>query len=95
VPNVLSQVLVHVFHLNIVTIVIRCPWLLFNAKWAAGNSIIARKQITFQGNDDDVHFVQDQHALMDLSKQQSMCRHVALHWHIILIPSQQAFALSP
>ena len=47
-----------------------------------------------------VRFVLDQHAELDFYsasslKQQSTDRHVALLGHIILIPSQPVFALSP
>jgi hypothetical protein len=47
-----------------------------------------------------VRFVLDQHAELDfystsLLKQQSVGRHVAPLGHIILIPSQPVFALSP
>ena len=48
-----------------------------------------REQVTFwwdDVHDDDVHFVLDQ---------QSAGRHVDPLGHIILIPSQQVFALSP
>ena len=48
----------------------------------------------------EVRFVLDQHALLDFYrasslKQQSADRHVTLLGHIILIPSQPVFALSP
>jgi hypothetical protein len=51
-------------------------------------------------NDDEVHFVLDQDAELDFYsasslKQQSADRHVATLGHIILIPSQPVFALSP
>jgi hypothetical protein len=53
-----------------------------------------------QWNDDDICFVLDQHADLDFYsaislKQQSAGRHVAPLWHIILIPSQQVFVLTP
>jgi hypothetical protein len=49
---------------------------------------------------DEVRFVLDQHAELDFYsasslKQQSAGRHVASLGHIILIPSQSIFALSP
>ena len=58
------------------------------------------RQINFEWNDDEVHFVQDQRAYFDfysarLLKQQSADRHVVPLGHIILIPSQPVFALSP
>ena len=51
-------------------------------------------------DDDEVRFVPDQHADMDFYcasslKQQSADRYVAPLRHIILIPSQPVFALSP
>jgi hypothetical protein len=50
--------------------------------------------------DDEVRFAPDQHAELDFysalsPKQQSAGRHVAPLGHIILIPSQPIFALSP
>jgi len=53
-----------------------------------------------QWNDGDVSFVLDQHAELDLYsasslKQQSAGRQVAPLAHIILIPSQAVFALTP
>jgi hypothetical protein len=56
--------------------------------------------INFQWDDDEVRFVLDQHAELDFYsasslKQQSAGRHVAPLGHIILIPSQPVFALSP
>jgi len=50
-------------------------------------------------NDDEVRFVLDQHALLDIYsasslKQQSVDRQIAPLGHIILIPSQPVFALS-
>jgi hypothetical protein len=53
-----------------------------------------------QWDDDEVGFVLDKHAELDFYsasplKQQSAGRHVAPLWHIILIPSQLVFALSP
>ena len=54
----------------------------------------------WEDDDDEVCFVIDQHAELDfysasLLKQQSADRHVAPLKHIILIPSQPVFALSP
>ena len=48
--------------------------------------------------DNDVHIVLDQHVYLDfivLTEQQYMDTHVAPLEHIILIPSQPLFALSP
>jgi hypothetical protein len=57
------------------------------------------EQVNFQWNDDEVHFVLDQHAESDFYsaislKQQSAGRHVAPLGHIILILSQPVSALS-
>ena len=51
-------------------------------------------------HDDEVYFVLEKHAELDIysasqQKQQSVCRHVAPLWHIILIPSQPVFAFTP
>jgi hypothetical protein len=60
-----------------------------------------REQFNFQWDDDEVRFVLDQHAKLDFYsavsslKEQSAGRHVAPLEHIILIPSQPVFALSP
>ena len=56
--------------------------------------------INFQWDDDEVRFVLDQETEFDCYsasslKQQSAGRHVAPLGHIILIPSQSAFVLSP
>ena len=55
---------------------------------------------SFQRDDDEVRFVLDQHAELDFYsasslKQHSEDSHVAPLGHIILIPSQPVFALSP
>ena len=57
------------------------------------------EQNNFQWDVDEVCFVLDHHAGLDLYsasslKQQSADRHVAPLWHIILIPSKPVFALS-
>jgi hypothetical protein len=59
-----------------------------------------REQVNFQWDDDEIHFILDQLAELDLHsasslQQQSVGRHVAPLGHIILIPSQLVFALSP
>ena len=58
------------------------------------------EQVNFQWDDDDVHFVLDQHTDLDIYnaislKQQSAGTHVAPLGHATLIPSQPVFALSP
>jgi hypothetical protein len=63
-------------------------------------SLLAPKTFNCQLDDDDIRFIQDQHTELDFYsvsslKQQSAGRHVALLGHIILIPNQPGFALSP
>jgi hypothetical protein len=58
------------------------------------------EQVNIKWDDDKVRFVLDQHAELDFYsarslKQQSTDRHGAPLGHIILIPSQPLFALSP
>jgi len=58
------------------------------------------EQVNFQWDDDEVCSVLDQHAELDFYsasslKQLFVCRHIAPLWHIIVILSQQVFALSP
>ena len=57
-------------------------------------------KLIFNWNDDEVRFVLDQHGELDLYgasslKQQSAGRRVAPLGHIILIPIQRVFAISP
>jgi biotin synthase-like enzyme len=64
------------------------------------SAISWREQAKFQWDDDEVRFVLDQHAELNLYsasslKQQFAGRHVPPLEHIILIPSQPVFALSP
>jgi hypothetical protein len=64
------------------------------------SAISWREHVYFQWDDDEVRFVSDQHAYLDFFsasslKQQSAGRHVAPLGHIISIPSQPVFALSP
>ena len=66
-------------------------WLFFNANLAI---------LQLYDDDDVVCFVLDQHTELDFYcasslKQQSVGRHVAPLGHIILIPSQPVFALTP
>jgi hypothetical protein len=73
-------------------------WLLFNAN-SAITAISWRKQVNFQWYDDEVRFVLDKHAELDLHsasslKQQSADRHVAPLGHIILISSQPVCSYS-
>ena len=63
-------------------------------------AISSREEVNVQWDDDEVCFVLDQHAELDFYtvsslKQQSSDRHVAPLGHIILIPSQPDFALTP
>jgi hypothetical protein len=65
------------------------------------SAISGRKQVSFQWDDDEIRFVPDQHAYLDvhsassLEKNKSADEHVAPLGHISLIPSQPVFALSP
>ena len=64
------------------------------------SAILWREQVNFQWDDDEVRFVLDHHAYSfffsaSSPKQQSASRHVAPLGHIILIPSQPVFALTP
>ena len=64
------------------------------------SAISWREQVHFQSNNDEIRFVLKQHPELDIDsasslKQQSAGRHVAPLGHIILIPSQPVFALSP
>ena len=61
------------------------------------SAISWREQVNYQWDDNEI---QDQHAELDFNsasslKQQSEDRYVAPHAHIILIPRQPVFALSP
>ena len=74
-------------------IIVLCQLNNFSAIWW-------QEQVNFQWVDDEVPFVLEQHALLDFDsasslKQQSADRHVTPLGHIILIPSQPVFALSP
>ena len=74
--------------------------MLFNAKFSNLSVISWREQVNFHWDDDETRFVLDQHAELDFYsagslKQQPADRHVAPLGHIILIPSQPVFALSP
>ena len=72
-------------------------WLLLNTNSAILYTISWREQVNFQWNYDKVRFVLDQLDFYSSNslKQQSVGRHVAPLGHIILIPSQPVFALSP
>ena len=65
------------------------------------SAISRREQVNFQWDDEEVRYALDQHTLLDLFysasslKQQSAYRHCGPLRHIILIPSQPIFALSP
>jgi hypothetical protein len=74
--------------------------LLFNANLAIFQLYHGKIKLIFNEMIDDVHFVLDQHAELDLYsasslKQQSVDRHVTSLRHILLIPSQPFFALTP
>jgi hypothetical protein len=75
-------------------------WLLLTANQQFFSYVSWQGQVNFQWDDDEVRFVLDQHVELDFYiasslKQQSADRHVAPLGHIILIPSQPVFALSP
>ena len=75
-------------------------WLFLSANSAIFPAISWREQVDFQWDDDEARFVLDQHAELDFYsasslKQQSADIHVAPLRHIILIPSQPVFALTP
>ena len=72
---------------------------MFNANLAF-SAISWQEQVNFQWDDDEVCIVLDQHAYLDCYsakslKQQSADGHVVPLRHIILIPSQPVFDLSP
>jgi hypothetical protein len=83
-------------------VLISIAHLIWSRKWVSdccltnANSAIFQlwwEQVHFQWDDDDVHFVLDQHTKLDfysasLLKQQSVERHFAPRRHIILIQSQ-------
>ena len=73
---------------------------LFNTNSAIFQLYHDGNNLIFNEDDDEVCFVLDQHAELDFYsanslKQQYTVRHVAPLGHIILIPSQPVFALSP
>ena len=75
-------------------------WLLFNANSTIFLARSWREQVNFQRDDKEVRFVLDQHAELDFYsasslKQQSAGRHVTPLGHIILIPRQLVFVLTP
>jgi hypothetical protein len=86
-------------HITLQNLLWVSEWLLFNS-----NSSIFQlyhEQVNFHwDDDDDVHFVLDQHAELDFYsasslKQNSTGRHVASLGHVIMILSQPVFSLSP
>jgi len=55
-----------------------------------------REQVNFQWKDDEVCFVLDKQNKLDFYSASSLKQHTSLHsGHIILIPNQPVFALSP
>ena len=76
-------------------------WLLFNANSVLVTAISWSEIVNFPWDDDDeVRFVLEQHAELDIysassPKQKSADKYVAQLGYIILIPSQSVFALSP
>ena len=68
--------------------------------FSANSAISWPEQVNFQRDDDEVHFVLDQHTYLDFYsasslKQQSAGKHVTPHGHIILISSQPVIVPSP
>jgi hypothetical protein len=75
-------------------------WLLFNANSTIIQLYHGENKLMFNEMMMRFRFVLDQHAELDFNsasslKQQSAGRHVAPLGHIILIPSQPVFTLSP
>ena len=73
-------------------------WLLFNANSAIFQLYYGENKLIIKWDDDVVRFVLDQYAELDLYSASSLkqqCRHVAPPGHIIMIPSQPVFALTP
>jgi hypothetical protein len=75
-------------------------WLLFHANSAIVLDISWREQVNIHWDYDETRFVLDQHTYLDLHSArslgpQSVNRHVAPLGHIIMIPSQPVFAVSP
>ena len=72
---------------------VNLSWLM--SQWVSDGYLMPiswRENVNFQWDDDEVHFVLDQHAELDFYsaislKQQSRNRHAAPLWHIILIQS--------
>ena len=67
---------------------------LFNAKWANFHLFHGKKKKKNWREDDYFHFVPDFYSASSM-KQQSAGRHMGPLRHIILIPSQPVFALTP
>jgi hypothetical protein len=73
---------------------------LIEYQFSSFSAILRREQVNYQCDDDDVRFVLDQHAELDIFsasslKQQFAGKNVTPFGHIIPIPSQPIFALSP
>jgi hypothetical protein len=73
---------------------------LLNVNSVICSSISRREQVNVQRYDDEIYFVLDQHTWLDfnsasLLKQEFTGTYVVQLRHIILIPSQPVFALSP
>jgi hypothetical protein len=72
---------------------------LIECQFSNFSAILRREQVNYQWDDDDVRFVLDQHAELDIFsasslKQQFAGKNVTPFGHIIPIPSQPIFALS-
>jgi hypothetical protein len=57
-------------------------WLLFNTKFSNFSAISWREPVNFQWNDDEVRFVRDQHALLDLYSASSLKQQSAVNTNV-------------
>jgi hypothetical protein len=74
-------------------------WVLLSANSTMFSAITWREQVNFQWDDAEVRFELDQqlefYSASSLKQQSAGSRHASPLGHIILIPSQPVFALSP
>ena len=74
--------------------------LLLNVKMSICSDYVMTRTSYIRRDEDDVRFILDQHAELDLDcasslKLHAACRHITPPGHIILISRQSVFALSP
>ena len=55
-------------------------WLLLNATSAIFSTISRREQVNFQWDDDEIRFVLDEHAELNLYSASSLKKDMSLHW---------------